>query len=61
MLNTITCSNLLDELIEPFLVLPRAEIGPSLLVAARILSCSASEFLLIEHLNLSGTSSSRFD
>ena len=36
-------------------MLPRGQIGPSLLVAARILGCSPQEFAQIQALPLTGT------
>jgi len=48
-------SNLLEEDEEPFLVLPKGQVGPSLLVAARILSGTRKEFAEIKDSDLTGT------
>ena len=39
-------------------MLPKAHVGPSLMIAARILSCSQQEFSEIESLDLTGASES---
>ena len=36
-------------------MLPRGQIGPSLLVAARVLGCTPKEFAQIQGLSLTGT------
>ena len=47
-------SDLLEEDEEPFLVLPKAQVGPSLLVAARILSATPAEFAAFQNSDLTG-------